>query len=48
MAGAPLVREDSEIWMYYNALRMPGSDVGLLSELNPSSAALIASTGSST
>ena len=25
MAGAPLVRKDSEIWLYYNALRMPGS-----------------------
>ena len=25
MAGAPLVREDGEIWIYYNALRMPGS-----------------------
>ena len=25
MAGAPLVREDGEIWIYYNALRIPGS-----------------------
>lgn len=25
MAGAPLVRKDGEIWIYYNALRMPGS-----------------------
>ena len=25
MAGAPLVREDGEIWAYYNALRIPGS-----------------------
>ena len=25
MAGAPLVREDGEIWIYYNALRIPSS-----------------------
>lgn len=25
MAGAPLIRKDGEIWIYYNALRMPGS-----------------------
>ncbi|NKB70360.1 MAG: hypothetical protein GKR89_25090 [Candidatus Latescibacteria bacterium] len=25
MAGAPIVRDDGEIWCYYNALRMPGS-----------------------
>ena len=25
MAGPPIVREDGEIWAYYNALRMPGS-----------------------
>lgn len=25
MAGAPLVRKDGEIWIYYNALRMPGN-----------------------
>ena len=25
MAGAPLVREDGEIWAYYNALRIPSS-----------------------
>lgn len=24
-AGAPVVRDDGEIWCYYNALRMPGS-----------------------
>ncbi|MBT3344971.1 MAG: hypothetical protein HN712_11805 [Gemmatimonadetes bacterium] len=24
-AGAPVVREDGEIWCYYNALRLPGS-----------------------
>ncbi|MEE2656927.1 MAG: hypothetical protein VX733_00365 [Candidatus Latescibacterota bacterium] len=24
-SGAPVVREDGEIWCYYNALRMPGS-----------------------
>ena len=25
MSGAPLVREDGEIWIYYNALRIPSS-----------------------
>ena len=25
MAGHPIVRDDGEIWCYYNALRMPGS-----------------------
>ena len=25
MSGPPIVRDDGEIWCYYNALRMPGS-----------------------